>query len=186
MSTEDKSLFISAMQDVKPLHKEKQTIAEKHRKPQSDSKQLLKKVKKRQYQQKLYSRKDSDYSLTKSNQCVEAFEKLNYSQPGVRAQEMNTLKKGTFKLDAALDLHGFNRDQAEIKIMQFLKECMHYQCRYIRVIHGKGYNSEDGFPVLKNLTYQVLITNPQVIAFHSAPEKDGGVGAINILLKAQS
>lgn len=185
MSEEDKSLFMSAMQDVKPLTKEKRTVAANQKKPKADSQQMMKQLKKRRFNQTKPPLDEHDFGFRKNNDSVEAFEKLSYAQPGVRAKETNALKKGNFKLDAELDLHGFTRDQAEIKILQFLKECMQYQCRYIRIIHGKGYNSGERFPVIKNTTYQVLKANNNVIAFHSAAEKDGGVGAINILLKAQ-
>ena len=50
-------------------------------------------------------------------------------------------------------------------------------------MHGKGYNSEAQFPILKNLVNQTLRTLTAVLAFSSAPEKDGGAGAVNILMK---
>ena len=55
--------------------------------------------------------------------------------------------------------------------------------RCLLVIHGKGYYSSSGEPILKNLLKNWLPLQPDVIAFHSAKPKDGGTGAIYLLIK---
>ena len=51
------------------------------------------------------------------------------------------------------------------------------------IIHGKGYGSGPDGPKLKNFVDQYLQYNPNVLAYHSALQKDGGTGAVYIQLK---
>ena len=51
------------------------------------------------------------------------------------------------------------------------------------IIHGKGYGSGPNGPKLKNFVDQYLQYNPNILAYHSAQQKDGGTGAVYIQLK---
>ena len=53
----------------------------------------------------------------------------------------------------------------------------------VRIVHGKGRNSEERLPVLKNLVDRVLRHRADVLAFHSAPAAQGGTGAVLALLE---
>jgi len=52
----------------------------------------------------------------------------------------------------------------------------------VHIIHGKGYRSENSHPVLKNNLNQWLRQHRDVQAFCSASAKDGGAGAVLVLL----
>ena len=52
----------------------------------------------------------------------------------------------------------------------------------MRIIHGKGLQSDGGAPVLKNLVDRLLRLRNDVLAFHSAPTGQGGTGAVLVLL----
>jgi DNA-nicking Smr family endonuclease len=52
----------------------------------------------------------------------------------------------------------------------------------VRIVHGKGINSTDSLPVLKNVVDRVLRQRSDVLAFHSAPPAQGGTGAVLVLL----
>ncbi|TQV07217.1 SMR domain protein, partial [Xanthomonas perforans] len=52
----------------------------------------------------------------------------------------------------------------------------------VRIIHGKGLQSDTGAPVLKNLMDRLLRQRNDVLAFHSAPPTQGGTGALLVLL----
>ncbi|RUM77150.1 MAG: hypothetical protein DSZ13_02225, partial [Candidatus Thioglobus sp.] len=54
---------------------------------------------------------------------------------------------------------------------------------FIQIIHGKGYHSENGMSILKTQVVSFLSQHPQVLAFNSCPDKDGGTGAVFVLLK---
>lgn len=184
MSEESKSLFEQAMQDVTPLKPGEQRPLHDANKTKQSSKDLVRKIKKRQHQPPRSSANSQlDDSVTTSK--VSAFDSISYSQKGVRSKELTALKKGELKIQSELDLHGMTADQAQATIQQFIAICYADKERVIRIIHGKGYNSNEELPVLKNLTNQILRQMSEVIAFSSAPVKDGGVGAVNVLLKAQ-
>ncbi len=94
------------------------------------------------------------------------------------------LHKGFFSVQDCLDLHGFFVDEAEAATERFLKEALAKGLRCIKIIHGRGLRSPDG-PVLKSaligwLTYRF---RKNVIAFASARQCDGGLGALYVLLK---
>ncbi len=94
------------------------------------------------------------------------------------------LHRGFFSVQDCLDLHGFFVDEAEAATERFLREALVKGLRCIKIIHGRGLRSPDG-PVLKSaligwLTYRY---RKNVIAFASARQCDGGLGALYVLLK---
>jgi DNA-nicking Smr family endonuclease len=52
------------------------------------------------------------------------------------------------------------------------------------VIHGKGYGSVGGEPVLRSMVHSWLVQKDEVVAFCVANKSDGGHGALIVLLKA--
>jgi len=182
MDAEDKSLFAQAMQDVEPLKvKTPKYHATKDHKQQQH--QDLRKVKSKYKHLARQAKKVAKHNPAQVVTQVSAFESLFFQQKGLRLQDFTKLKKSEFVLDACLDLHGETYESAQIQLLAFINECLHHKCRFVRIIHGKGYNSDDTYPVLKNLCNQLLRQNRQILGFCSAPEKDGGVGALNVLLK---
>ena len=71
---------------------------------------------------------------------------------------------------------------AETLLRRFLREAVDDGLGCVRVIHGKGLNSPDGVPLLKNLVDRMLRQRADVLAFHSAPAVQGGTGAVLVLL----
>ena len=55
--------------------------------------------------------------------------------------------------------------------------------RCVRIIHGKGSRSEEGQPVLKHKVNYWLRCRDEVLAFTSATGRDGGTGALYVLLR---
>lgn len=110
-------------------------------------------------------------------------DRLSYSKSGVQHKVMQRLKRGQLPVEAALDFHGMMAEEAANKLMWFLGECHERGIRVVRIVHGKGRGSRDGVPVLKNLLNQWLKDRPDVLAFCSAQPRDGGAGAVYVLLK---
>ncbi len=184
MTEEDKSTFLAAMTDVTPIKKDNITAQYSPEKLQQQTKETLQQLRKRQREQR-------DHAVIETRQIdtfskpVSAFETLLYHQKGIRLQELSKLKKGDFEVAAELDLHGLTLDDAKTVMHEFIREAYHLKKRYIRIIHGKGYNSRDEYPALKNLVNQELRALKAVLAFRSAPVRNGGTGAVNVFLKAQ-
>lgn len=87
-------------------------------------------------------------------------------------------------IEYELDLHGYNVVEAKSAIYEFFDECKKQHVRYVHIIHGKGYRSEQKIPVLKTHVAYWLPQHGDVLAFSSALPKDGGTGALYVLLKS--
>ncbi|MGZ8222390.1 MAG: Smr/MutS family protein, partial [Methylobacter sp.] len=108
---------------------------------------------------------------------------LSYTAPGLQHNVLKKLRKGQFGLDAEIDLHGLNSNEAKRQLLHFLHDCVKNGYRCIHIVHGKGYRSADNHPVLKNSLNLWLRQHQDVQAFCSAPPKDGGTGAVFVLLR---
>lgn len=115
---------------------------------------------------------------------LEYGETLSYRAPGVQDGVMRRLRRGHYRIDAQLDLHGYNRHQARLAVSDFLAECQTRCWRCVRIVHGKGNGSPNSGPVLKTYVDSWLRRRRDVIAFCSAPPNDGGTGAAYVLLRA--
>jgi DNA-nicking Smr family endonuclease len=94
------------------------------------------------------------------------------------------MHRGCFSVQDCLDLHGLFTDEAEEATERFLKDALCKRLHCVKIIHGRGLRSPDG-PILKKalinwLTYRY---RKNVVAFVSARQCDGGLGAIYVLLK---
>ncbi|MDP1772314.1 MAG: Smr/MutS family protein [Methylobacter sp.] len=108
---------------------------------------------------------------------------VSYTAPGLQHNVLKKLRKGQFGLDAEIDLHGLNSNEAKRQLLHFLHYSVKNGCRCVHIVHGKGYRSEDNHPVLKNNLNLWLRQHQDVQAFCSAPPKDGGTGAVFVLLR---
>jgi DNA-nicking Smr family endonuclease len=108
---------------------------------------------------------------------------LNFIAPGLQINVLKKLRRGFFGLDAEIDLHGLTSNEAKRQLLHFLNACVEAGCRCVHIVHGKGYRSADNHPVLKNNLNLWLRQHKDVQAFCSAPPKDGGTGAVFVLLQ---
>jgi DNA-nicking Smr family endonuclease len=108
---------------------------------------------------------------------------LSFMAPGLQHNVLKKLRKGQFGLDAEIDLHGLNSNEAKRQLLHFLHDSVEDGCRCVHIVHGKGYRSTDNHPVLKNNLNIWLRQHKDVQAFCSAPPKDGGTGAVFVLLQ---
>ena len=98
---------------------------------------------------------------------------------------MKSIRQGKNPVEHRLDLHGLTVDQARKELLAFLSECEMAGLRHGIIVHGKGYRSKDK-PVIKPMVNRWLRQTENVLAFHTAQAKDGGGGAVYILLKKAS
>jgi len=110
-------------------------------------------------------------------------DKLSFIVPGLQKNVLRKLRKGYFGLDADIDLHGLTSQKAKQQLINFLHHCIENGCRCVHIIHGKGYRSPDNHPILKNDINVWLRQHKDVLAFCSTPPKNGGTGAVFVLLK---
>ena len=122
------------------------------------------------------------YDYSDAPPSVGPNDRLYYKTHGVRERTMRRLSTGKITIEDELDLHGYTVAAAQKALDCFLASCHSKQYRCIIVIHGKGYGSTHGMPILKNKINQWLRACNIVRAFCSAPSNNGGVGAALVLL----
>lgn len=115
--------------------------------------------------------------------ALEAGDALAYRRDTVTPQVLKKLARGEYAAQEELDLHGLPARTAETLLREFLRDCRTHGVGCVRIIHGKGRNSEERLPVLKNLVDRVLRQRADVLAFHSPPAAQGGTGAVLVLLE---
>ncbi|MCX7564334.1 Smr/MutS family protein [Xanthomonadaceae bacterium XH05] len=107
---------------------------------------------------------------------------LEYLRDGYPPRLLRQLKRGQYAVQDEIDLHRLTQMQAEALLREFLARGRREGRRCVRIVHGKGLRSGDPGPVLKALVDRMLRLRADVIAFASAQMKDGGSGAVLVLL----
>lgn len=113
----------------------------------------------------------------------ETGEELLFLRPGVQHRQLMRLRRGQFSIQGQLDLHGHTVAEAREALGAFLKICQRDRLRCVRIIHGKGNGSLHRLPILKAKVNRWLQQWDAVLAFCSARPRDGGTGAVYVLLK---
>jgi len=118
-------------------------------------------------------------------QVISAEDKLFFRRAGPQNKVIQKLVRGEMMRSACLDLHGMTVDQARLTIIEFLLASQKAGFRCVHIIHGKGHLSQTQ-PKLKNHLNYWLAQFPGVLAFTSAQARDGGTGAVYVLLANHS
>lgn len=170
--SDEKRLFRDAVRDVKRLRNGERLLAKPKPRPHAR-----------------FARLDEIEVLRESLQLrpgdllTEAGDELTFRRGGVQDGVLRKLRRGQYRIDAELDLHGLNIAQAKLALRDFLENMVRGDARCVRIIHGKGLRSGHRGPVLKNAVNALLQRTDPVLAFCSARPVDGGTGAIYVLLR---
>jgi len=100
--------------------------------------------------------------------------------PGVDRRTADRLRRGQLAIDTRLDLHGMTRVEAHDRLTQSVAASWEAGRRVLLVITGKGQG------ILRDAVPRWLnegSTRRRIIAFCAAQPKDGGGGALYVLLK---
>ncbi|MCK5918037.1 MAG: Smr/MutS family protein [Cocleimonas sp.] len=116
-------------------------------------------------------------------QSINPLDNLSYRIDGIQKRVFKKLRRGQYIIIDELDLHGLNINQAKKLLLHFLEIALQVEGSCVSIIHGKGHRSGDKEPVIKRQTNHWLKQHPRVLAFHSAQPKDGGTGAVYVLLR---
>lgn len=104
---------------------------------------------------------------------------LSFFTTGLSLAQKTALKKGSLPLDLSLDLHGLTTDAALNALDHFFNHARTNQLRCLHIIHGKS----DKNARLKNTVCGYLLTQTDILAYHTCPLRLGGTGALLVLLK---
>ncbi len=116
---------------------------------------------------------------------VAAGDQLFFARPGLQQRQLQRLRRGQLAAGAELDLHGLTASEARRELGAFIGACLERHIRSVHIIHGKGYGGAGKAPVLKNRLNAWLRQHHDVLAFSSALARDGGSGALYVLLRSQ-
>lgn len=172
LDEEDRKLFRDAVRDVKPLRHDRY-VPPPRRRPgrarftRADRRAVL------------------EESLTApftADPFVASGDELSFRRPGVSGQVIRRLRRGEFRVDDELDLHGLTVAQSRVALRDFLTAALARHARCVRIIHGKGLRSGHRGPVLKSTVSGVLRRVDAVVGYVSARPVDGGTGALYVLL----
>jgi len=109
-------------------------------------------------------------------------EELLYRRAGVPETVLRGLRRGSYRVEDELDMHGLTAAAGATQLAQFLQQARGRGLACVRIIHGKGLRSGHRGPVLKSTVAAVLRRTGAVLAFVSARPVDGGTGAVYVLL----
>ena len=103
---------------------------------------------------------------------------LSYRIATLQHRVFEDLKAGQLRWYEAVDLHGCTVEQARMAVLQIIQMAKEANENVIKIVHGKGPEA-----ILKTYVNGWLRQHRDVLAFVSAPEKQGGTGAVLVLLK---
>lgn len=177
---DDKAYFLTALSDVTPLDASKRRVLKSHQPnakpahaPPDDRKEVL------DHLQRLVEG-SIDMDISFSDEYIEG------SVKGFDRKLMKRLKMGQVPVQGYIDLHGLTKEEAERAVRDFLIRSKRVGRRCVLIVHGRGLNSPDSFPVIKEGLPRWLSRGPTrkiVLAFATARPYDGGPGAIYVLLR---
>lgn len=106
--------------------------------------------------------------------------------PGIDPRLAQRIHRGHYAVQAYIDLHGHTVEEAKPVVERFVTTAYASGQRCVLIIHGRGHNSKDNKPVLKEQVQFWLShgrLSRMVLAFATAPTNDGGAGAVCVLLR---
>lgn len=166
---DDIKLFHQAVNGVKPLKQPNKIILKK-----TKPKPRLKQIK--------FNDPEPDFLSNHLTETVSGEQALFFAKSGLKHKTIKALKQGKIYQSAELDLHRMIVEEARLAVTKFLAFSLKNNLPCVRIIHGKG-KTNPIEPILKNHLNAWLKQHPDILAFCSATLRDGGTGAVYVLLK---
>jgi DNA-nicking Smr family endonuclease len=98
---------------------------------------------------------------------------------------LHSLEDPYLEVDAECDLHGLKAREAEREVLRFVQSSQRTGMRWVRIIVGKGLHSKGGKGTLRDHIVGALSQRSSaryVLAFRTAPQRQGGTGALSVRL----
>lgn len=174
---EDKVLFMQAMAGVQPIEdKNVVTDVDGPKVAKPDATILSKRAAAQGEDQQNLGEGLSDMQALLNPVAGDAY--LSYKVPTLQNNIFTQLRQGKLRWYDAVDIHGCTIDDARTAMSQLLSQAKANNETVVKIVHGKGTDA-----ILKTCVNGWLRQLPDVLAFCSAPPKDGGNGAVLVLLK---
>lgn len=105
---------------------------------------------------------------------------------GVDKRTAQRLRRGQLPIEGRIDLHGLTQEEAHRALSSFLAGSRKAGRRCVLIVTGKGLKPDGQTGVLRANVPRWLNTAPnraRILAFSYATRKDGGEGALYVLLR---
>ena len=172
---DDEALFKKSMHGVKKMDTSNIAKIEKDKKKKLDSQTLAKRA-------SAIGPMQTDNAELSDTQAmlnpVASQATLSYRIATLQHKVFEDLKAGNLRWFEAVDLHGCTVEDARMAVLQIIQMAKDENQNVIKIVHGKGPEA-----ILKTYVNGWLRQHRDVLAFVSAPEKQGGTGAVLVLLK---
>ncbi len=172
---DDFDLFQKSMQGVKKMDTSNIAKIEKDKKKKMDAQTLAKRASATGPMQ-IDNAELSDTQAMLNPVASQAT--LSYRIATLQHKVFEDLKAGNLRWFEAVDLHGCTVEDARAAVLQIIQMAKDENQNLIKIVHGKGPEA-----ILKTYVNGWLRQHRDVLAFVSAPEKQGGTGAVLVLLK---
>ena len=107
------------------------------------------------------------------------------SSAGLDKRKAERLKRGRLPIEARLDLHGRSLEAARSAVERFLADAQDAGKRCVLIVTGKGRGTPEGGLMRREVPNWLneAGNRARVVSFDYAQPKDGGGGALYVLLK---
>jgi len=176
VSDDDLDLFRSTMGDVEPIKAETKVRL----RPGGVDKEVLRT--RREAAQSIDDSVSGPLSVDHVQQ-VDAQATLSFMRTGIQHGLFKKLRQGLLPMEAQVDLHGMTVEAARSIVLEFIRDCYQHEVRFALITHGKGEGRTQP-AILKSCINSWLPQLPDVLAFHSAQSRHGGLGATYVLIRS--
>lgn len=173
---DDAQIFSQAMQGVKRINASDMANLNPAKKNKKPNPQILARRMAAEGGTELEHAELSDMQALMNPVASQAF--LSYRIATLQHRVFEDLKAGNLRWYEAVDLHGCTIEQAREAVLEIIQLARSDNQTVIKIVHGKGDNG-----VLKTCVNGWLRQHRSVLAFVSAPDNQGGTGAVLVLLK---
>ncbi len=170
LTQHDTALWAFATTDVNPL---------KHGKTHPEKKELIEKTK-----NQIESVPNEIRASAPRDKMPNNFE--HGQAPGLDRRTKTRLRRGQVSIEARIDLHGLTQPEAHAQLLAFLGSAFERGIRSVLVITGKGLRANGKIGILRSSVPRWLNQLPArawIKAFDYAANRDGGEGALYVLLR---
>lgn len=169
MKPDDKSLFLEAMDDVKPLKNAACVPWQK-----SKSSRVTATVDVIQL---------DNFLTTGYLDIVPLAEPLAFKRDGVQTGVLDKLRQGKYPQQATLNLLRLPVEQCRQRLFAFMQEAKQQGLRNMLIVHGKGREDKSHANIVRSYLARWLAEFDEVQAFCAALPHHGGSGACYVALK---
>jgi DNA-nicking Smr family endonuclease len=175
MKDDDRDSFVAAMRGVRPLQFERRVESTERPKPRARNS--------RRARTEVLAESLHGPSELSTDGIEQLGEGVAFRRSTLPKRVFRDLRHSRYSIEAELDLHGLSMLNAKRELREFIVQSAKQQLGCIRIVHGKGKRSGPAGPILKGAVQHWLTQWEEVLAFVSAQPRDGGSGALYVLLR---